>query len=104
MKNKLIIITRDQKEFFERVSELDLPNLEIFAPETPEQISEIIRDANIAFVNPTLAKQYVNEGKKLEWVQSTFAGIDAFIDDNLSNHYQLTNIKETYGIPMAEYV
>lgn len=53
--------------------------------------------------NPILAKQYINDAKNVVWVQSTFAGIDAMNAESLRKDYILTNVRDVYGPPLAEY-
>jgi len=54
--------------------------------------------------HPGLARRYINDAVNLRWLQSTFAGVDALIGPDLRTDYILTNVKETYGAVMAEWV
>jgi len=102
--NKLLLLTRRQKVFKKEVEALWLPDLEILAPEDEQGILEHIHEADIIFWNPPIAQKYINKAKKLQWMQSTFAGIDAMVHKELKNDYTLTNVKGVYGAIMAEYV
>jgi phosphoglycerate dehydrogenase-like enzyme len=102
--NKLLILTRQQKTFLQKTQSLNLPDLEIFAPETHAEIEAILPEVNLILANPFVAKNYVNQASNLKWLQSTFAGIDALVSPNLRQDYLLTNVKDAYGRIMAEYV
>lgn len=102
--NKILILTRNQKNFLKEVQDLWLQNVTIVAPESEEEIKNHIVDANIIYGIPYLINSYIHLAKKLEWVQSTFAGVDALIDKDLRQDYVLTNVKDVYGAIMSEYV
>jgi phosphoglycerate dehydrogenase-like enzyme len=102
--NTLLILTREQDDFHEKVKALNLPNLKILVPQNEAEIAEQIGQANIFLANPLLAYKWINKATNLEWMQSTFAGIDAINAPHLRKDYLLTNVKDTYGVVMAEYV
>jgi len=103
-KNIVLVLTRDQEEFAARLQSLGLPDLEILAPKNDAEILENIEKANILLGNPPMAKSYINKAKNVVWMQSSFAGVDAMNEKDLRKDYVLTNVKDTYGQPMAEYV
>lgn len=104
MKNKLLIITRDQKLFKSEIEKLNLPDLEIIAPMNESEFLNNIKDVNIILANPPIAKNYINMANNVVWLQSTFAGIDSLILDNLRKDYILTNVKNTYWKIMSESI
>jgi len=104
MNHKVLILTRDQEEFKRDFDALNIPNLEFIAPKTEEEILLEIEDIEIIFWNPPIIKKYINKAKKVKWVQSSFAWIDALISDDLQDDYTLTNVKDVYGWIMSEYV
>ncbi len=101
--NTLIVISRNQEEYERRLTALNLPGLEILAPRDAEGILASIERANIMLANPPLAKNYINAAKNVQWMQSTYAGVDAMNAEGLRKDYVLTNIREVYGPPLAEY-
>lgn len=102
-KNTVIVITRNQEEYERRLKALTLPDLEILAPRDAEEIQKCIERANILLGNPPLAKNYINAAKNVKWMQSTYAGVDAMNAESLRKDYALTNIRDVYGPPLAEY-
>lgn len=93
--HRLALATEDNQRYRALLDELELPNLEI--------VSDIAQATIILAAPPELAPQ-LNQAKNLRWVQSTFAGIDALISDNLRSDYKLTNVKGVFGALISEYV
>lgn len=104
MKNKLLVLTRHQEKARKAFESFKLSNLDIYAPESDEDIKKILPEANIIYGVPWLVKQYLNKANKLVWVQSAFTGVDDLIDKNLRKDYLLTNIRDAFSEIMAEYV
>src|SRR3989338_1003222 len=102
-KNTVIVISRNQEEYERRLKALNLPDLEILAPRDADGIRQNIERANIMLANPPLAKNYINDAENVKWMQSTYAGVDAMNAEGLRKDYVLTNIREVYGPPLAEY-
>lgn len=104
MKNKLLVLCRDHAEFEEELHKLNLPDIEIHVPRTEDSILKVLPEVNIIFGNPPIAKHYVNKAPKLEWMQSSYAGVDALVSPDLRTDYRLTLVKDTYGPVLAEYL
>lgn len=102
-KNKILVFTRDPELYKEKLSKINLPNSELFFS-NELGFEKHINDFNIFFGIPPFAKKYINQAKNLKWYQSSFAGIDSLITSELKTDYLLTNVKDTYGSIMAEYV
>lgn len=99
-----MVITRNQEVIWGRMNNLWLENIEFIIPKNEEEILKDIADVNIITWIPFLISPYVNKAEKLEWLQSSFAWIDALIKPDLKSDYILTNVKDIYGMIMAEYV
>jgi phosphoglycerate dehydrogenase-like enzyme len=106
MEQTLLLITRDdeRRAYEEHLRALNLAGLEILAPKSERELRDNLERATIMLAHPGLARRYINEAGSLRWVQSTFAGVDALIAPDLRTDYILTNVKETYGAVMAEWV
>lgn len=104
MKNKVVIITTDQEEYFTKLSAYNLPDLEIIAPLNDDDFEEAFTEANIIFWNPFRFIKHIESVKNLVWAQSTFAWIDALCKEWAKTDYILTNIKDAFGAHMSEYV
>ncbi|RLV58544.1 D-2-hydroxyacid dehydrogenase [Parashewanella curva] len=96
---KLLLLTADNDAYLNELSQCDLPGLKIL-DDSPHQISE----ANIWVADPPLAAPLISGAKKLQWLQSTYAGVDALIPTFNRSNYQLTNVQGSFGPLMSEYV
>ncbi len=85
---KVKIVSRQQRRYVELLTNAKLPQLEI--TEDPHQATVLIAD-------PPLIATSLNNYPHLQWLQSTYAGIDALIQPNLRQDYQLTNIRGIFG-------
>lgn len=59
---------------------------------------------NIILGDPDLILPRLPHMKRLEWVQSTWAGISPLLAENIRKDYLLTGVKEVFGSMMSEYV
>ncbi|TVU60333.1 D-2-hydroxyacid dehydrogenase [Vibrio atlanticus] len=93
--NKLYILTEHDDTYTQLIVNRDLPDLEITSyPELAE----------IVLASPPLIAERLDEFKHLDWVQSTYAGINKLTQPNLRQDYTLTNVKGIFGPAIAEYV
>ncbi len=102
--NKVLVLVRDTEQYAKKLKALNLPEVDFLLPQSETEILEMAGRANILLANPTIAWKYINEVKHLKWMQSVFAGVDAMNGEGLRKDYLLTNVREVYGEPMAEYV
>ena len=70
----------------------------------PLNITSSRSDATIVLADPPLVADCLGDFPRLKWLQSTFAGVDKLMADDLRRDYQLTNIKGIFGPLIAEYV
>ena len=93
--NKLYIATEHDDTYVQLILKQDLPDLEITQnPETAE----------IVLASPPLIADCLDEFTQLDWLQSTYAGINKLTQHNLRHDYTLTNVKGIFGPAIAEYV
>ncbi|MBR9727674.1 D-2-hydroxyacid dehydrogenase [Shewanella intestini] len=99
MTNKLLLLTKDNDHYRHLLEQATLPQLTILDDDPAN-----IRTANIWFAEPALAAPLIVHASHLQWLQSTFAGVDKLIGKNQRQDYLLTNIKGIFGSLMSEYV
>ena len=92
---KIKIVSRQQQRYVQLLTNAQLPQLEI--TEDPQQAMVLLAD-------PPLIAPYLAEYPHLQWLQSTYAGIDALIKPEIRQDYQLTNIRGIFGPLIAEYI
>jgi phosphoglycerate dehydrogenase-like enzyme len=81
-----------------------LPNLKIITAVThPDQINSK-SSANILFGDSTLVSKVLHNLPELDWVQTTWAGVEPLLKQGLRRDYQLTNARVVFGPLMSEYV
>lgn len=93
--NKLYILTEHNDTYKQLIINQSLPELEIC--ESPE-------DAEIVLASPPLIVDQLDRFTQLDWLQSTYAGINTLTSDHLRQDYTLTNVKGIFGPAIAEYV
>ncbi|MCG9695110.1 D-2-hydroxyacid dehydrogenase [Vibrio sp. Isolate22] len=93
--NKLYIATERDDTYVQLILNQDLPDLEI--TQNPES-------AEIVLASPPLIADRLDEFTQLDWLQSTYAGINKLTQPDLRHDYTLTNVKGIFGPAIAEYV
>ncbi|UTW44513.1 D-2-hydroxyacid dehydrogenase [bacterium SCSIO 12696] len=102
--NKLLIVSKDAEEYANHLRYRNLPALQMSMAQNTEQAQELITDANIVLGTPALVAPLLHKADKLQWVQSSFAGIEPFCSAGLRTDYRLTGVKDIFGSLMSEYV
>ncbi|MFD2176944.1 D-2-hydroxyacid dehydrogenase [Veronia pacifica] len=91
----LLFIDSDQKAKYQALlSVSSLPDLQI----TPN-----ISEANIILADPPAIADKLEQATSLVWLQSTYAGCDALIEQN-KRDYRLSNVRGIFGALISEYV
>lgn len=93
--NKVYIASKDQAEYASLINNAQLEDLVITQDKSL---------ANIVLADPPLIVNDLPNLPKLEWLQSTFAGVDALVVSGLRQDYELTNVKGIFGQQISEYV
>lgn len=99
MGHKLLLLTKVNEQYRQLIEAQQLPGLELL-DDNPANISQ----ADIWLAEPKLAAPLLPHAKQLQWLQSSFAGIDALMGPRARKDYQLTNIKGIFGPLMSEYL
>lgn len=99
----LLILSQHAKSYADIIIAENLPGLEIIACETEKDALSIAEEANIILGGPNLIKNILPAAKRLEWVQSTWAGVTPLTEKGCRKNYLLTGIKGVFGPVMAEY-
>ncbi|MFH0259665.1 D-2-hydroxyacid dehydrogenase [Vibrio barjaei] len=94
-KHRLALVTDNNEHYLPLLEAKQLPDLEI--------ISELSNATIVLAAPPKLASE-LGSAEQLQWVQSTYAGIDALLGESLRKDYKLTNVKGIFGQQISEYV
>lgn len=102
--NHLLVLSPDAPRYVELLRARDLPELRVEGATSVREARSRLAPCNILLGTPALVAQVIDGVPRLQWVQSTFAGVDALMGPDLRRDYRLTGLKEIFGPLMSEYV
>lgn len=102
--NRLLILAEDADQYFPLVKAAELPQLEIVAASERGKARALVADCNIVLGEPPLIEAVLASASRLEWVQSSWAGVDRLCRPELRHNYVLTGVKGIFGALISEYV
>jgi len=102
--NKLLILSADASEYGALIESANLQQLEVAMADCVEAAAEKVGDCNIILGNPLMVSGVLGLADSLEWVQSSWAGVNDLCSPGLRRDYVLTNVKDVFGPLISEYV
>ena len=69
-----------------------------------DQARDKLEICNLLLAEPDLAAKVINDMPRLEWLQSTWAGVTPLMHKSLRKDYLLTGVKGIFGSLISEYV
>jgi len=102
--NKLLILSANATDYVVLVEAANLPGLDIQAALNADHAAQYLGDCNIVLGDPRMVREILAKTPRLEWVQSTWAGVESLCVDGLRRDYVLTGVKDVFGSQMTEYV
>ena len=102
--NKLLILAADAAQYAALIQAADLQQLEIRSTGDVASANTLIEDCNIILGDPLLVSNVLESARDLEWVQSSWAGVDHLCQPGLRRDYVLTGAKGIFGPLISEYV
>lgn len=102
--NKLLILSAEAAKYTKLIRAADLRQLEVRSTSDVESAKPLIAGCNMMLGDPPLIGQLLPFADQLEWVQSSWAGVDHLCRQNLRRDYTLTNAKGIFGPLVSEYV
>ena len=102
--NKLLILAADAEKYIALIKKARLPQLEIMHASDTGSVRRLISGCNIVLGDPPLVSDVLAKADKLEWVQSSWAGVDQLCRAGLRRDYILTGAKGIFGPLISEYV
>jgi len=81
-----------------------LPDLPLAETTDVEEARALGRGAPLVLGDPGLVRRVLDDLPALQWVQSTWAGVDVLLQSGLRRDYVLTNVRGVFGPAVAEYV
>jgi hypothetical protein len=89
LSHKLLILSRDKDKYRALIEEARLVNLEFANQPTS--------DVDIVLGEPKLIQAALESLLTLNWVQSTWAGVEPLLDPASRHNYVLTNARGVFG-------
>lgn len=102
--NKLLILAAEAAKHTSLIKAADLQNLEIRTAFDAESAKNLVDGCNIILGDPPLVAQVLARAGRLEWVQSSWAGVDHLCRQGMRQDYVLTGVKSVFGPLISEYV
>jgi phosphoglycerate dehydrogenase-like enzyme len=102
--HELLLLSPEATRYESLLRKHRLPNLHIRLAETAEAGQRHVANATIIFGHPAWVARLLESAGRLQWVQSTFAGVDALCRPGLRTDYRLTGVKGVFGQLISEYV
>ncbi|KLV06648.1 2-ketoacid reductase [Photobacterium aquae] len=93
--HNLMICTNDPHRYQQQIEALELPGMEL---------TDDPRLATILLADPPAVANRLEDFPRLQWLQSTYAGIDTLTAPGLRRDYLLTNVRGCFGQLISEYV
>ncbi|MCW8348028.1 D-2-hydroxyacid dehydrogenase [Vibrio sp. ZSDZ65] len=94
-KHTLALVTEDNDKYLSLLKQRQLPDLEICSKG---------HAASIVLAAPPKLADSLDCYPKVQWIQSTYAGVDAILEKASAPRFQLTNVKGIFGQQISEYV
>ncbi len=102
--NRLLILAEHADNYLSLINDAALPGLDVVATTDPQQAMEQVTSSNIILGEPALIEQILSSASQLQWVQSSWAGVDRLCQPSLRTDYVLTGVKDIFGALITEYV
>jgi len=102
--NKLLILSADAAKYAVLIKAADLQQLEVRTASDVESAKELVVGCNIVLGDPPLVCEILESADQLEWVQSSWAGVDQLCREGSRGDYVLTSAKGMFGSLISEYV
>jgi len=103
-KNRLLILSENSARYAELIERLDFSGLEFFACHRAGDAKTHAKDCNIILGEPDRIAPVLDIAENLQWIQFTYAGVEALVTHSQKTDYLLTGVKDLFGPLMSEYV
>lgn len=103
MAHKILVLTDEVGRYQALMDAYQWPQAERHFATTAAEAEAHIGSADILFGSPAKIAPQLARAKRLKWVQSTWAGVEPFVQPNMRQDYRLTHVKGIFGRLIAEY-
>jgi phosphoglycerate dehydrogenase-like enzyme len=99
-----LILDDDAPVFNRAIEACGLEGINLVSAESVAEALPCLEGVQIILGRPDYTAQIIHEAPMLQWVQSTWAGIEPLCGPGLRSDYLLTGVKDIFGPLMSEYV
>ena len=103
-KNRLLILTENSSQYAELIEKHDFSGLAFIACDRAGDAKNHAENCNIILGEPDRIAPVLDVAENLQWIQSTYAGVEALVTPSQRTDYLLTGVKDLFGPLMSEYV
>jgi phosphoglycerate dehydrogenase-like enzyme len=102
--NRLLILSAEAAAYHRLIRPADLQHLDIHLATDAQAAAPLVSACNIILGDPPLVGEVLQKAASLQWVQSTWAGVDALCRQGQRRDYVLTGARDVFGPQMSEYM
>lgn len=102
--NKLLILSTDALKYAFLIKAAGLRKLKIETASNADSAAAQLADCTIILGDPPMISGVIASAQRLEWVQSSWAGVDSLCKVGMRRDYVLTGAKDLFGPLISEYV
>jgi len=101
-----LVLSHDAAHYQALLQQASLPGLRLHYAASIAEAESIstLAQCQIVLGQPDLSAVLLPQLPQLQWLQSTYAGVDALCRPGLRTDYQLSSVKGVFGPLMSEYV
>ena len=103
-RHNFLILSQHFEIYQPLISQQNLPGLSLLAVGDAEAALREGTDCDVIFGEPSLVSRVLNYLPNVNWVQTTWAGVDPLLAPGMRRDYILTNARNVYGAMISEYV
>ena len=102
--NKVLILERNADTYAAEIRRHQPVAMQLHTATSPQEAQPFAEEVNIILGRPAFVAELLPATHRLDWVQSTFAGVEQLCIPGLRSDYTLTGVKGVFGPLMSEYV
>jgi len=99
----VLVLTPDAAAYVDALSKLEAQGVDLLAVESANDAQALEGRFPVVLGAPGLVAAYLENGRPVDWVQSTWAGVTPLLKLGRRD-YRLTNVKGLFGPQISEYV
>ncbi len=104
MRHTLLILSQDAEQYQQALAGKLPADVSMLVSDNIDSVASMQQQITLALAEPAVIRPLLPKLANLQWLQSTFAGVDALAGVNLASGCQVTGVKGIFGPLISEYV